>query len=29
MWLNLAAAQGKENARQNRDIVTAKMTPSQ
>ena len=29
MWFTLAAAQGKENARQNRNIVAAKMTPSQ
>jgi uncharacterized protein len=29
MWLNLAAAQGNERGRMNRDMVAAKMTPSQ
>ena len=29
MWLNLAAAQGDEDARELRDIVAGQMTPSQ
>ncbi len=29
MWFDLAAAQGFENARKNRDIVADKMTPTQ
>jgi TPR repeat protein len=29
MWLNLAAAQGQEEAKTNRDIVAKRMTPAQ
>ena len=29
LWWNLAAAQGDEEARENRDIIAAKMTPAQ
>ncbi len=29
LWFNLAAAQGQEQAKKNRDIVAEKMTPAQ